>query len=109
MEGSRGPQPLSKAISEVIALRGLANAGADAQVAAAWKDVAAAVAGEALAAGTRATTINRGTLQVSVNSAPLLGEVVSFHKPQLIKLIKDRYPHLKVRDIKFRLKGDLKK
>ena len=103
MAAAPGPQPLSKAISEVIALRGLAHEGSFARVAAAWREVA----GEAIAAGTRATAVNRGVLQVLVNSAPLLSELASYHKPAFVKVFKERHADLKIRDIKFKLRGEM--
>lgn len=104
MEAPRGPQSLAKAISEVIALRGLAHEGSFARVAAAWREIA----GEAIASGTRATAVNRGVLQVLVNSAPLLSELASFHKAVFVKAFKERYADLKIRDIKFKLRGEMK-
>jgi hypothetical protein len=94
---------LSHAISQLFALKGYANAKGDAQLSAAWKELA----GERIATRTAVLGVNRGVLQVGVSSAALLGELASFHKPRLVADLKSKFPALKLRDIKFRLRGDL--
>lgn len=95
------PQPLAKALSELIALRGFARVRGDAQLTSVWSEVA----GETIAAQTKVIGIKRGVLQVSVSNSPLLGELVSFHKTSLLKALKKQHADLKIRDLKFRLKA----
>lgn len=109
MEGPRGPQPLSLAIAQVVALRGIAQEGSSVRLAAAWKDVANEVGGESIVRATRVVNLNRGILLIAVGSAPVLGEIVSFHKQALLKGLKEQHPDLKIRDLKFKQQGDLKK
>jgi hypothetical protein len=108
MQGPRGPQPLSSAIAQVVAMRGLAQEGSRTQLATAWRDVAKQVAGEAIVRSTRVINLNRGVLVIAVASAPVLGELVSFHKSALLKALKEHHGDLKIRDLKFKQQGDLK-
>ena len=103
MGSASGPQHLSQAISELIALRGLARSRGDAQLAEIWKQVA----GDKLAEQTRVLGIKRGVLQVAVANAPLLSELSSFHKFSLLETLQSRHAGLKLRDLKFHLNGDL--
>jgi predicted nucleic acid-binding Zn ribbon protein len=96
-----GPQSLSDVLSKLIALRGFARKQGDAQLQAAWAEVA----GAAWAAKSRPTGIRRGVLQVSVTEGPLLSELVSFHRLTLVARLAEKHPHLKIRDLKFRLDG----
>lgn len=95
------PQPLSVALAELIALRGFARIRGDDELQAAWKQVA----GEELAGHSRPLQISRGVLTVSVSSAPLLNELASFRSAGLLQLFKQSFPHLKVKNLKFRLNG----
>nr|MBA3350921.1 hypothetical protein [Blastocatellia bacterium] len=46
-------------------------------------------------------------LQIGVSSAAMLGELASFHQLRLIEGLKTQFPELKLKGIKFRLRGDL--
>lgn len=96
---------LASAISQLFALKGYASDRGNAQLVAAWKELA----GERIAERTAVLGVNRGVLQIGVSSAAMLGELASFHKGRLVSDLKARYPALKLRDIKFRLRGDLAK
>lgn len=95
-----GPEHLANALSRLIALRGLARVKGEAQLQEAWKEVA----GERIAKHSRALEIRRGVLHIGVNNAPMLGELASFHKLNLLTKLKSDYPGLKIRDLKFLLK-----
>ena len=97
------PGTLGAALSEFIALKGLASPRSDARLAQMWAEVA----GERIAERTRVMGINRGVLQVAVVSSAMLNELASFHRDRLIEELRAREPRLKLRDIKFRLRGDL--
>jgi hypothetical protein len=97
------PQPLSRAISDLVALRGWARVRGDSQMQEAWNEVA----GPAVASRTRARLIKRGVLQVGVGNAPLLSELVSFHRGQLVERLAERNPELRIKDIKFQLDSDV--
>lgn len=103
MSNSRKPQPLAAALSDLISLRGWARSGGDSQLAEAWSSVA----GEAAARQTRVQKVSRGVLHVAVSNAPLLSELASFHKADLLERFKSDYPELKIKDLKFRLQGRL--
>jgi hypothetical protein len=84
-------------------LRGLARSGGSAELASIWIEVA----GSTIAGKTRVMGIKRGVLQIAVSNSPLLSELASFHKESLLSNLQQKHSHLKIRDLKFRLKGDL--
>lgn len=97
----QGPRPLSELLSQVVALRGLARFQGDAQLQEIWS----AVAGPQFAASTRAIAIKRNVLQIAVRNAPLLSELVAFHQHLFKATLREKYPHLKIRDLKFVLQS----
>ena len=99
----RAPERLSQAVTELVALRGWAHVQGHARLADAWR----AVAGATTAAATRVLGIRRGVLQVAVGNSPLLSELACYHKPTLLAALSRDYPDLKVRDLKFVMKGNL--
>ncbi|HEY4260773.1 MAG TPA: DUF721 domain-containing protein [Schlesneria sp.] len=98
---SQEPQQLSFALAELIALRGFARVHSDDEMRSAWKKVA----GEELSAQTRPLQLVRGVLTIAVSSSPLLNEVVSFQSADLLARMKQMVPHLKIKNLKFRLNG----
>jgi len=92
---------LGSVLSQVIAMRGIGRIRGDRQLTDAWQ----AVAGPEIAAGSRPTVMKNGVLQVLVTSSALLGELVSFHKATILAKLQAEQPHLKVRDLKFRLQS----
>ena len=61
-------------------------------------------AGERIAQHTKALEIRRGVLHIGVANAPMLSELASFHKVNLLTKLKSDYPNLKIRELKFLLK-----
>ncbi len=100
-----GPSSLGTALSELFALKGYANTKGNAQLVEAWE----AVAGERIASMTTVLGVNRSVLQIGVASSAMLNELASFHKLRLVEELKSKYPAMKVKDVKFRLRGDLAK
>ncbi len=98
-----GPQQLSLALSELVALRGLARVGGHAQLQSIWNEVA----GAKLALHTRVLGIKRGVLQIAVGNAPLLAELISFHKASLLQSVQARQVSVKICDLKFHLQSDI--
>ncbi len=99
-----GPEHLAKALARLIALRGLARVKGEAQLQQTWKKIA----GERIAKHTRALEIRRGILHIGVANAPMLGELASFHKLNLLTQLQTEHADLKIRDLKFQLKTDIK-
>lgn len=97
------PQRLSHAVSDLIALRGWAQVQGQARLDQAWK----AAAGASIAAATRVLGIRRSVLQVAVGNSPLLSELAAYHKSSLLAALSRECPELKLRDLKFVLKGNL--
>lgn len=100
-----GPEHLAQAISRLIALRGLARVRGESQLQQTWNTVA----GERIASHTKALEIRRGVLHIGVANAPMLGELASFHKGTLLTKLQTDHPDLRIRDLKFKLKTDIKK
>ena len=95
----QGPQRLSQALSELIALRGYARVQGAAQLQAAWADAA----GATIARQTRPVAIRRGVLFVAVDHAPLLSELAGFYRQELVSKLQEKHGDLKIRDVKFKL------
>lgn len=105
MGSGLGPLHVSRALAELFALRGYAREQGSAQLQAIWNGVA----GSDVAPQTRVLGINRGVLQVGVANAPLLAELAGFHRAGLLKQIQTAHPELRIKDLKFRLKSDIKR
>lgn len=100
-----GPLHVSKALAELIALRGFARPQADAQLQAAWDHAA----GSDIATHTKVGELNRGALLVLVANAALLAELNGFHKTPILKSLQNTRPELRIKSLKFRLQSNLKK
>jgi predicted nucleic acid-binding Zn ribbon protein len=100
---ARLPDRLSQAVTDLIALRGWARVRGNAQLAEAWKSVA----GASVAGGTRVVGIRRGVLHVAVGNSPLLSELAAYHKMNLLATFSRDHPELKIRDLKFVMRGNL--
>ncbi len=98
------PEHLSHALSEVIARRGLARVLGNEQLQATWKEVA----GEKVFRQTRVTAIRNGVMQIAVSNAALLSELAGFEKQSLLTDLQEKHPELRIRDLKFRLKGSMR-
>ena len=103
-ERAAEPQPLAKVLSELIALKGLARVHGNKQLQQAWNSVA----GDNISRCSAVIGLTRGVLQVGVTNTALLSELASFHKATLLQSLQQQHPHLKIRELKFRLKTDLK-
>jgi hypothetical protein len=105
MAEDRGHLHISRALAELIALRGFAKPQGDAQLQAAWDQAA----GSEIAPHTRVGELSRGTLQIQVANAALLAELNGFHKTAILKSLQQTRPELRVKSLKFRLQTNLKK
>ncbi|MES2788351.1 MAG: DUF721 domain-containing protein [Planctomycetota bacterium] len=105
MVNDPGPLHLSKALTELIALRGFARVQGDAQLQADWDRAA----GNEIAPHTRVGGLSRGTLQVMVANPALLAELNGFHKATILLALQQSRPDYKVKHLKFKLQSNLKK
>lgn len=105
MSQDSSPLHVSRALSELIALRGFARSQGDAQLQRAW-DLAA---GAEIAAHTRVGELNRGTLQVMVANPALLAELNGFHKANILQALREAQPEYKFKQLKFKLQTNLQK
>ena len=103
-EKSAEPVLLRKVLSELIALKGLGRVQGNAQLQQAWQTVA----GEVIGRSSRVLEFKRGVLSVAVNNSALLNELTGFHKQTLLENLQQQFAHLKIQDIRFRLKAELK-
>lgn len=103
MGAASEPQHVSRALSELIALRGLARFRGEAELANIWNELA----GSAIAAQTRVLGIRRNVLNVGVSNSALLSELASFYRTELLQKLQERWPELQIKELKFRLDGRL--
>lgn len=92
--------PLASALSELIALRGYARVEEHRQYRTAWQTVAAE-----WTTHTRVSRVTRGQLIIEVDHGSLLSELTGFHGPGLLARLQTEFPTLKIKSLKFRLKG----
>ncbi|MFH1302920.1 MAG: DUF721 domain-containing protein [Planctomycetota bacterium] len=93
--------PISQALSELIALKGLGRVRGDQRLKEAWEQAA----GEKIAAQTTVQGIKNRIVQVGVENSALLNELNSFHKGSLLQKLQNEYGKQDVRDLRFRLKS----
>lgn len=96
------PQPLSVAISELIARRGLATRKGTGQLSDVWK----IVAGDRVSRHSRVLSLRDHTVCVGVDNSALLNELVSFHSARLLAGLQSECPELTVRRLRFQLRSD---
>ena len=92
-------------LSELIALKGLARVQGTQQLQQAWRSVA----GSEIANNSAVIGLSRGVLQIGVSNTGLLSELASFHKQTLLENLQQQQPQLKIKELKFRLKTDVKR
>ena len=105
MTEDRSPLHISRALAELIALRGFAKPQGDAQLQAAWDQAA----GPQIAPHTRVGELSRGTLHIHVANTALMAELNGFHKAAILQSLQQQRPELRVKNLKFRLQTNLKK
>ena len=103
-QSRKEPPRVGDVLSQLFALRGYGRVRGDRQLHDVWREIA----GETIAKQTRVSGVKNGVLQVGVASSALLSELAAFHKASLLERLQSEQPLLKVRDIKFKLRGDLK-
>ncbi|MBI3273124.1 MAG: DUF721 domain-containing protein [Planctomycetes bacterium] len=62
-----------------------------------WVELAGAV----VASHTRILTLERGVLKIEVDSSPLLAELATFRRDELLRKLAEAFPAKRVRDLKF--------
>jgi predicted nucleic acid-binding Zn ribbon protein len=102
-ERPKQPGLLAQAVAELIALRGWTQARGHARLVEAWNRAA----GLPIADSTKVVGLRRGILHVAVGNSPLLSELAAFHKADLLAALTRDCPDLKIRDLKFIMRGEL--
>lgn len=95
----RGPTPLKDLLTDLFATRGLARMQAAVDLEQAW----GAAIGEPNRARTRVEGLRRGVLNVNVAHPILLEELAAFRKPDLLRVLRQRLPGVRIQDIRFRV------
>ncbi|MFH5805018.1 DUF721 domain-containing protein [Alienimonas sp. DA493] len=103
--GPGTPPTLGAALAELIRIKGVASTGESTQLAQDWR----AAAGDRIADRTRVIGVRHGALHVGVQNSALLGELASFHKDRLLAEMQRRMPETRLRALKFKLNGELRK
>jgi len=93
------PQHLSQSVSRLLSLRGLAQQRGHQELDVIWKQLVSAQ----VARQTRVLDVQRGILRIGVSNAPLLSELVSFQRAELLNQLQLKHPELNIHEIKFRL------
>ena len=99
------PPTLGAALQELMRLKGVADAGGNKRLQDAWR----AAAGDRVADRTRVAGLKHGTLHVGVQNSALLGELASFHQHRLLAALREALPESRLRGLKFKLNGELRK
>ena len=99
------PPTLGAALAELIRIKGVASTGESTQLARDWR----AAAGDRIADRTRVIGVRHGALHVGVQNSALLGELASFHQDRLLTEMRRRLPESRLRTLKFKLNGELRK
>lgn len=98
------PNPLGSVLSQLFALRGFGRPQANQQLHQLWRSVC----GCELQQQTRVLGLKNGVLQIGVSNSALLSELTSFRKAELLERLQADHAELRVRDLKFRLRGQSK-
>jgi predicted nucleic acid-binding Zn ribbon protein len=98
-----GPQSLGDVVTRLVALRGYGQPGGQRELARLWRDAA----GPDIERHTRVIGLRKGSLLIGVGNAALLSELAAFHKHDLLEKVQEASQDAAIRDLKFRLRGDL--
>ncbi|SFI15654.1 Protein of unknown function [Planctomicrobium piriforme] len=98
------PDTLGSVLSKLFALRGYGRPQAGRVLQELWTSAAE----PALLAQTKVLSLKNGVLQVGVSNSALLSELAAFRKMELLEILRKSPAGAKIRDLKFKLRGDLK-
>jgi hypothetical protein len=87
-------------LKRVLREKGLDRPERNAELARAWRDVA----GTEVARETGVGSFRNGILTIHVGSAPLLSELTTFQKDELLRALRTRVEGTFVRELRFRLR-----
>ena len=102
MDAAQGPQQLSQSVSKLLSLRGIAQQRGYQELDEIWRELVSSQ----IAQQTRVLDVQRSVLRISVNNAPLLSELVLFHRTKLLKQLQEQHPELSIKAIKFWLQEE---
>ncbi|OHB69814.1 MAG: hypothetical protein A2V70_14765 [Planctomycetes bacterium RBG_13_63_9] len=95
---ARGPQPIGRILSDLMARQGYGRVQAAADYAQAWSRAV----GPLLEKHSRVGLLRRGILEVIVGNSTLVQELV-FQKPTLLKTLAELLPEAQISDLRFRV------
>ncbi|MBN2023625.1 MAG: DUF721 domain-containing protein [Pirellulales bacterium] len=93
-----GPRAIGDVLAELMAQKGFGRIRGAEAFEQAWRDAV----GEMAAAHTRVGAIRRGKLEITVANSMLVQEL-TFQKPALVRTLRERMPHDKIKDLHFRV------
>jgi hypothetical protein len=99
------PAALGDVISQLFALRGYGRTQGNKQLENSWAEVV----GSDISEQTKVMGLKNGVLQIGVSNSALISELSAFLKPEFLEKFQTDYSHLKIKDIKFKLRGSLSK
>ncbi len=94
----REPKPIGEVLAELVARRGLGRSR-DAE---AWEAAWCEAVGEMAARYTQVGKLRRGKLEVTVANSLLVQEL-TFRKKTLLHAMRERFPDVTIREIRFRV------
>lgn len=94
------PVPLSEALLDYIAKRGIARSNGNTHIQSVWFEVC----GERFRTATCILRLHRGILEIGVSTAAILNELNSFYYDTFLAEIHSRYGCELVRELRFLLK-----
>ena len=100
-ENEKTPRSFSEIISAALGKIGLAQRFRESAIQDQWEQIV----GEFVAAHTRAAGLQRNVLTVEVDHSMWLQELSLLHKQVMLEKLREQLPELKIRDLKFRLRG----
>lgn len=95
---SREPRSIADVLNDLESLRGFNKTNTREQLRKAWADVAGEFASQS-----RALQIRAGVLHVAVSNPAVLDELSNFRKNELLSTLREKWPELRLRDLKFKL------
>jgi predicted nucleic acid-binding Zn ribbon protein len=93
-------EPVGKILRRVLKEHGLDRPKELKEIEIAWRDVA----GPDVSAETSVLSFRKGVLTIGVSSAPLLSELTTYQREELLAALRARLPEPTVQDLGFRLR-----
>lgn len=97
------PGNINVILNELFQQRGYLRFDSNQQLQAIWDELTAEFATSKM----QVKSLKNGVFEVNISNSALLYQLNSYYKNEILQTLQTHHKHLKVRDIKFRLKGSL--